>query len=98
MLTLTREIAVSYGRDGVRANAICPGNVYSAMVAGMDEQTREIRRKSSPLGVEGNAWDVAWTALFLASDESRFVNGVTIPVDGGVTLVEPRRARGLLEN
>ena len=60
------------------------------MVAGaMPEQTRERRRKAGPLGTEGNAWDIAYAALFLASDESRWVSGVVLPVDAGLLAATP---------
>jgi NAD(P)-dependent dehydrogenase (short-subunit alcohol dehydrogenase family) len=62
------------------------------MVAGgMSPDMREIRRQASPLKVEGNSWDVAWAAVYLASDEARWVTGVVLPVDGGVTIDSPRR-------
>ena len=46
---------------------------------------------ASPLQIEGNSWDIAYAALYLASDEARWVTGVALPVDGGVTLDSPRR-------
>ncbi|RKT14233.1 NAD(P)-dependent dehydrogenase (short-subunit alcohol dehydrogenase family) [Paraburkholderia sp. RAU2J] len=88
MIALTRELAVVYGRDGLRANAIAPGHIFTPMVESMlDQQAKERRRKVAPLGIEGDAWDVAAAALFLASDEARFITGVCLPVDGGVTEV-----------
>ena len=60
------------------------------MVAGrLSEEGRDLRRRSTPLGTEGSAWDIAWAALFLASDESRWITGVTLPVDGGVLATTP---------
>ena len=50
---------------------------------------RELAAASNPLGAEGDAWDVAWAAVFLASDEARWITGVTLPVDGGVMRVAP---------
>lgn len=86
MIALTRELAVMYGRDGVRANVIAPGHIFTPMVESMlDEEAKERRRKIAPLAIEGDAWDVAAAALFLASDEARFITGVCLPVDGGVT-------------
>ena len=52
----------------------------------MSDEAREIRRESTPLGTEGTAWDVAWAAVYLASDEARWVTGVVLPVDGGITI------------
>lgn len=88
IVALSRDLAVMYGRDGIRVNTVAPGHIFTPMVAaGLDDRARTMRRKVAPLGVEGDAWDVASTALFLASDEARFVSGVCIPVDGGVTQV-----------
>ncbi len=86
MNRLTADMAVAYGRDHVRVNAIMPGQIYTPLVAGgMSEETRDLRRRMSPLGIEGTAWDIAWTAVFLASDEARYVSAAIIPVDGGLT-------------
>jgi NAD(P)-dependent dehydrogenase (short-subunit alcohol dehydrogenase family) len=88
LLQFTREIAVSYGRDGVRANSIAPGHLFTPLVEQyLDAAGRERRRRIAPLGIEGDAWDVALAALFLASDEARFISGACLPVDGGVTQV-----------
>ena len=83
---LTRAMAADHGRDGIRVNAIAPGPAYTPMVSarGMPESVREARRKSTALGIEGTAWDIAWAAVYLASDEARWVTGVVLPVDGGV--------------
>ncbi|MEJ0045269.1 MAG: SDR family oxidoreductase [Rhodospirillales bacterium] len=62
----------------------------------LPESLRETRRKVGPLGVEGDAWDVAYAALFLASDEARFVTGQQIAVDGGVTATGPMAAHSLI--
>jgi NAD(P)-dependent dehydrogenase (short-subunit alcohol dehydrogenase family) len=55
-------------------------------------ENRRIRRDIAPLGLEGDAWDIAQAALFLAGPESRFISGVTLPVDGGVTRISPLAA------
>ena len=87
IIGLTQTVAAEYGRHGIRANAIAPGAVYTPMVAWqLSEEAREIRRESTLLGTEGTAWDVAWAAVYLASDEARWVTGVLLPVDGGVTI------------
>jgi NAD(P)-dependent dehydrogenase (short-subunit alcohol dehydrogenase family) len=85
---LTRGLAADHARDGVRVNCIEPGPVFTPMVqvAGMTDAVREARRKASPLGIEGTAWDIAWASVYLASDEARYVTGVVLPVDGGVLL------------
>ena len=90
---LTKTTASNHGREGIRANCIAPGHVQGAFPSRMiGPGTRELRRKASPLGTEGTPWDVAWLAVFLASDESRWISGVTIPVDGGLLAVAPLRA------
>lgn len=94
LIQFTSELAVIYGRDGLRVNAIAPGHIYTPLVAGYAE-AREIRRKIGPLGVEGDAWDIAQAALFLAGNEARFITGICLPVDGGVTAVGPWTAVGL---
>lgn len=83
---LTRAMAADHGREGIRVNAIAPGPVYTPMVyaRGMSEAVREARRKASALAIEGTAWDVGYAALFLCSDEARYITGVTLNVDGGV--------------
>ena len=87
IIGLTQTLAAEHGRDGIRANAIAPGAVYTPMVAWqLSEEAREIRRESTLLGTEGTAWDVAWAAVYLASDEARWVTGVLLPIDGGVTI------------
>ena len=87
---LTMSMAADHGPDGIRVNCIAPGLVYSPMVAPrMDADLREIRKNAAPLRTEGDSWDIGYAALFLASDESRWVNGVTLPVDAGLTAVTP---------
>lgn len=85
-ISFTKAIAADHGRDGIRANCIAPGPVYTPMVSsgGMSDEVRERRRRSSALGIEGTGWDVGYAALFLASDEARYISGVVLPVDGGV--------------
>ena len=81
-----RSVAAQVGRQGIRVNAIAPGMVWTPMVEDLGPEARERRRKASPLGTEGSGWDVGWAAVFLASDESRWITGQTLVVDGGVTL------------
>jgi NAD(P)-dependent dehydrogenase (short-subunit alcohol dehydrogenase family) len=56
------------------------------MVADLGPEARERRRGASPLGTEGTGWDVAWGAVYLASDESRWMTGQTLVIDAGLTL------------
>jgi NAD(P)-dependent dehydrogenase (short-subunit alcohol dehydrogenase family) len=93
VIALTRAMAVDHAGDGIRVNCIAPGPVYTPMVYadGMSEELRERRRRASPLGIEGTGWDIGYAALFLVSDEARYVTGVVLTVDGGVTLTSPAR-------
>lgn len=90
VIGLTKSMAADHGRDNIRVNCIAPGLVYSPMAASrMDEQQRERRRQYAPLGTEGTPWDVAWAAVYLASDEARWVTGVVLPVDAGLSALSP---------
>ena len=87
---LTLAMASEHGRDNIRVNAIAPGFIYTPMVAGyLTEEARDLRRRAAPLGTEGTAWDVGWAAVFLASDEARWITGVTLPVDAGIMITSP---------
>lgn len=94
LFALTRQTAVQHGRENVRVNCIVPGMLYAPIVAHVDAETRELRRKGGPLGTEGTSWDVAWAAVFLASEEARWVSGVVLPVDAGLLAATPM---GMLE-
>jgi NAD(P)-dependent dehydrogenase (short-subunit alcohol dehydrogenase family) len=87
VLALTREIAVQYARQGVRANAICPGPIRTPLFEYLisDERKRENRLNHIPAGRFGEPRDVANAALYLASDESDWVTGTEFLVDGGIT-------------
>ena len=90
IIGLTMSMAGDHGRDNIRVNAIAPGAVYTPMVAPLlDDGQRERRRKASILGTEGTAWDVGWAAVYLASDESRWVTGIVLTVDAGSTAAMP---------
>ena len=92
VIALTKAMAVDHAGDGIRVNCILPGPIYSSMTApNMTPEKRRIRQQASPLKVEGTPWDVAWAAVFLASDEAKWVTGVALNVDGGVTLSGPDR-------
>lgn len=92
VIALTRAMAVDHAPQNVRVNCIAPGPVYTPMVArDMTEERRALRAKAAPLAFEGTAWDVAWAAVYLASQESRWVTGIVLPVDGGLSLVAPAR-------
>lgn len=98
MIQLTSELAVMYGRERIRANAVVPGHIVTPMVeAHIAGEKRRVRRDIAPLGIEGDAWDIAQAALFLAGPESRFITGVALPVDGGVTRIGPLAAFDLAQ-
>jgi NAD(P)-dependent dehydrogenase (short-subunit alcohol dehydrogenase family) len=85
---LTRDWAYEHGRANVRVNCILPGHVYTPM-GNQRRDMREHRVRAGLLPIEGVAWDVAWPAVFLASDESRWITGVELPVDAGTTSSGP---------
>ncbi len=89
VVQLSRVMAVHHGRDNIRVNCIAPGHIHGAFVRHLDADIRNLRRKAGPLGTEGNAWDVAWAAVFLASDEARWISGVVLPVDAGLLAATP---------
>ncbi len=93
VIALTRAMAIDHGSDGIRVNCIVPGPMYTPMVyaRGMSDELRERRRKASILKIEGTGWDIGYAAVFLSSDEARFITGVALVVDGGVTLAGPSR-------
>jgi NAD(P)-dependent dehydrogenase (short-subunit alcohol dehydrogenase family) len=85
----TLSIAADYALDGIRANTLVVGTVYTPLVAHLGDDGRERRRKAVPLQTEGTGWDVAYAAVFLASDEARWITGVALPIDGGFLAVRP---------
>jgi NAD(P)-dependent dehydrogenase (short-subunit alcohol dehydrogenase family) len=86
VLGLVKSLAVQLGRQGIRINAIAPGMVWTPMVQSLGVEERERRRRIAPLGTEGTGWDVGWGAVFLASDEARWITGQTLVIDGGLSL------------
>ena len=84
---LTKAIASRYAKDGIRSNSIHPSTVETALVAERlkDPQFRAERLGEVPLGRLATAQDVAQAVLYLASEEASFINGVALPIDGGVT-------------
>lgn len=94
---LTRTTAVEYAPKGIRVNLVIPGLMKTPMVehsaglaqsyaAGDVEEMWRVRAQQVPMGKMGDAWDVANAVLFLASEESRYVTGLELVVDGGITL------------
>jgi NAD(P)-dependent dehydrogenase (short-subunit alcohol dehydrogenase family) len=87
IVQLTRQMAVEWGPQGIRANAICPGMIRTPMLRITDDPDVAARflAESVPLGRFGEAEDVAALACFLLSDASSYITGAMVPVDGGVT-------------
>ena len=90
VIGLTFSMAADHAADNIRVNAIAPGLVYTPMVAPrMNDDLRQFRAEAAPLKTEGTGWDVGYAALFLASDEARWITGVCLPVDAGLTTGHP---------
>ena len=88
VLSMSRELAVQFARQGVRVNALCPGPVETPLLMRLfadDPAAYERRRVHLPMGRLATAREIANAALFLAGDESSYVNGATFLVDGGLT-------------
>ena len=87
VLSFTRELAVEYARQNIRANALCPGPIETPLLAELlaDPDRRRRRLVHIPMGRLGRPEEVARAALFLASDESSFMTGSALVVDGGIT-------------
>ncbi|MCC6943835.1 MAG: SDR family oxidoreductase [Thermomicrobiales bacterium] len=84
---LTISLASQLAEQSIRVNAIAPGLVWTPMVEPfVTPELREGRRRSALLQNEGTAWDIAWGAVYLASDEARWVTGQVLTIDGGLTL------------
>ena len=89
---LTKCMAIDHARDGIRVNAVCPGDIDTPMTdqgwAHLDLTSEEIREKLKehiPLGKVGQPPDIAHAVMYLASDAAGFVTGILLPVDGGTT-------------
>ena len=87
VVAMTREIAVEYARRGIRCNALCPGPIDTPLLAELlsDPARRQRRFVHIPMGRLGRAEELAAAALFLASDDSSFMTGASLIVDGGIT-------------
>ena len=87
VLAMTREIAVIYARQGIRANSLCPGPIMTPMLAKFlsDDAKRNRRLVHIPMGRFGEAHEIVNGALFLASNESSWMTGQSLVIDGGIT-------------
>lgn len=86
LIGLTKTLAKELGKKGIRVNAVAPGFIYTHMTASLPEKILEAMKEKTPLKRLGMPADVAYTLLFLASDEANFINGAIIPVDGGLII------------
>jgi NAD(P)-dependent dehydrogenase (short-subunit alcohol dehydrogenase family) len=95
MIAMTIDMAYSHGRQGIRVNAVAPGHITTPMVLSVSapgpgaDFMNQMRSEAGLLGTPGTGWDVAWAVAFLASDEARWITGVTLPVESGVLSVTP---------
>jgi NAD(P)-dependent dehydrogenase (short-subunit alcohol dehydrogenase family) len=90
VMQLSRSAAVEYARDGIRVNAVCPAMIETPMVAHLLQTNPQDAARVlavTPMGRVGQPQEVAGVALFLASDESTYVTGVSLPVDGAYTVL-----------
>lgn len=94
LIEFTRAIALKYARQGLRANTVCPGLMNTPLVTtriagqyGDGDVAKMISARDAmcPTGKMGDAWDVAYASLYLASDEAKYVNGTELVIDGGLT-------------
>jgi NAD(P)-dependent dehydrogenase (short-subunit alcohol dehydrogenase family) len=89
VLSLTRSLAVQFGPHGIRTNAICPGPVETPLLMDWllkDEAAKQLRLARNPSGRFGKPEEIVNMAIYLASDESRWTNGASLVVDGGITV------------
>ncbi|HWA93843.1 MAG TPA: glucose 1-dehydrogenase [Terracidiphilus sp.] len=91
LLGYTMSLSYDYGPSNIRANALCPGAIQTRISAAPDSPHGRWQCDQTTLGRVGTPKEVAWAALFLASDESSYVTGITLPVDGGWTSSAARK-------
>jgi NAD(P)-dependent dehydrogenase (short-subunit alcohol dehydrogenase family) len=92
ILGLTRNLAIDYGLQGIRVNAICPGFIANDLMEQRlndDPLEKWAVTETQPVGRYGKPEDIAWAVVYLASDESGYVTGATLVVDGGLTIQSP---------
>lgn len=95
VMQMTQSIALQYAAQGIRCNCVAPGYIDTPLVhqslansydaEANSKRVTEARNRLCPMGQQGDAWDVAYAALFLASDEAKYVTGHTLVVDGGLS-------------
>lgn len=87
VLAMTRELAITHAKDGIRINALCPGPLNTPLLQNFldTKEKRERRTVHLPMGRFGEAIEQAYAAVYLASDESSYTTGADFLVDGGLT-------------
>ena len=92
VISLTKSIALDFVKENIRANAICPGTVNTPWVERITQdyddpdEARNLMRQRQPLGRLGEPEEIAQAAIYLGSDESKFITGTTLVIDGGLTM------------
>jgi NAD(P)-dependent dehydrogenase (short-subunit alcohol dehydrogenase family) len=86
MVGLARTVALEHARDGITCNAVLPGLIETEVVAGMPPEILDATIARTPARRLGRMEEVAHLIRFLASEEAAFINGVDIPIDGGISL------------
>lgn len=86
VIGLTKSLAKELGKKGIRVNAVAPGFIMTPMTSNVPEKLLELFKERTPLHKLGEAKDVAYAYLYLSSDESKFVNGAVLCVDGGLVM------------
>ena len=92
VISLTKSIALDFVKENIRANAICPGTVNTPWIERITQdyenptEARELMRQRQPLGRLGEPEEIAQAAIYLGSDESKFITGTTLVIDGGLTM------------
>lgn len=86
LIGMTKSLAKELGKKGIRVNVVAPGFIHTPMTAKVPEKILETMKEKTPLKRLGEPKDVAYTLLFLASEEANFINGAIIPVDGGLII------------
>jgi NAD(P)-dependent dehydrogenase (short-subunit alcohol dehydrogenase family) len=89
LLAASRDWAYANGHHNIRVNCLSPGHAFTPMGQAGNEKIREMRRRAGMLIFEALAWDLAWPAVFLASEESRAITAIELTVDSGTTAMPP---------
>ncbi len=98
VINMTRAVAVQLARKNIRANTVCPGGILTPLVhRGNEEAMEGVMASAQPMKVAGRGTDIASAVVYLASDEARFVTGIELVVDGGLTAAGPHVYKGEFE-